>query len=122
MDGAIYLIHSAQHIFQEVPVYKIGMTEQKTYGRFNQYPYGSKLLFHIACVNYRVAERQLLDIFRAKYRQTDDGLEYFEGDKDDMIEDIYNFIKNHNKVVEVPEVEYDKKTSPSLLWDLNYIV
>ena len=69
--------------------------------RFTNYPKGSDLLFHIACPDCDTLEKQIVEQFKNKYIQiTDYGIEYFQGNPDEMINIIFNLVKtyaNHNQ-------------------------
>lgn len=95
--GYIYVIHSQNHILLNLPIYKIGMTENIK-RRFNQYPKGSKLLYHSECYYYKECEKYLISEFIKKYIQKKDyGNEYFEGDIDNIISDVKISVSQHLK-------------------------
>lgn len=85
----VYLLQEREFVHNGRPVYKIGKTKQSNQKRFAQYPKGSILLFQRKCHDCHQVEQQLIQRFQDQYQQkTDIGCEYFEGDPDDMIEDM----------------------------------
>lgn len=94
----IYLLQEREFIKTQEPIYKLGMTTKENYGRFNQYPKGSILLFQIICNDCRMVEKSLLKVFKEHFiPRKDIGTEYFEGDYKEMIDIIYHNIKNQKK-------------------------
>ena len=90
----IYLLQEREFVRLNENVFKIGMTNQAGYGRFNNYTKGSILLFHIICDDCRIVERELISQFRLLYKQRKDiGNEYFEGDYKSMIDVMYSYVK-----------------------------
>lgn len=95
MDNYIYLIQEREFIKSGEKIYKIGKTKQKNLKRLQNYPKGSKLIFQCICDDCDTVEIKLINIFKKKYiQQKDIGTEYFKGNYDDMIVDIYNCIMN----------------------------
>jgi hypothetical protein len=98
MAEYIYLIQLREFIGKNV--YKIGRTKQEGNKRINQYPNGSILQLQIKCNNCTELETKLIKLFKDNYiHKREYGNEYFEGDVDKMIEDIYNVknVKYQNK-------------------------
>lgn len=90
----IYLLQEREFVRLNENVFKIGMTNQAGYGRFNNYTKGSILLFHIICNDCRIVERELISQFKLLYKQRKDiGNEYFEGDYRTMIDVMYSYVK-----------------------------
>jgi len=86
---AVYMIQEREFIQSETPVYKIGRTCQEPMKRFAQYPKGSSLLLHRACIDCREIETQIKTLFKKKYVQERAyGIEYFRGDAASMAADI----------------------------------
>lgn len=101
MNHYIYLIKEREFIKTCENVYKIGKTTQETLGRYKQYPKGSELLIHIKCHDCHLIEKQLISLFKTKYKQRKDvGREYFEGDHINMIKCIIMMIY----LTDVPDV------------------
>ena len=95
MTQYIYLVQAREFIKTKEAVYKIGMTTMENYKRFKNYPKGSILLFHMACINAKRLETSIINIFDNKFkRMYDIGREYYEGDPNSMIEIIYTSIKD----------------------------
>ena len=91
----IYLIQLREFIKTGENIYKFGRTQQENFKRFYQYPKNSKLIFQIICNDSKVLEHKILIKFRQKYiSRKDIGAEYFEGDHTEMINDIFDVIKN----------------------------
>jgi hypothetical protein len=95
-NEGIYLIHTRELRSLNEITYKIGRSYDLDV-RITQYPKKSKIIFAINCENSVLCERELMKIFKSKFIQKlDYGTEYFEGDKKEMIKEIYNFINNIN--------------------------
>lgn len=89
----IYLLQEREFIKTNEKIYKIGKTKQKNNDRFKQYPKGSILLFQLICPDCDTLEKELITIFKNKYKHRKDiGNEYFEGDSNNMIQIIYQTI------------------------------
>jgi hypothetical protein len=87
----IYILQEREHINANIPIFKIGKTKQENVKRIKQYPKGSKLILQSDCFDCDKLERKIIELFKNKYIQkTDIGLEYFEGNIDDMKIDIFN--------------------------------
>jgi hypothetical protein len=94
----IYLLQEREFIKTNENIYKVGMTKKENYGRFNQYPNGSNLLFQMVCNDRIIIEKQILNFFKEGFQQRNDiGREYFEGDYKSMIDIIYSTIKADEK-------------------------
>lgn len=91
MTEYIYLLHPFEFIHKDV--YKIGKTKQENLKRFGNYPKGSVLLYQTVCVNCDVTEKEILKLFKIKYNLIK-GYEYFQGDYNEMINDIYQLTNN----------------------------
>jgi hypothetical protein len=91
----IYLLQEREFIKTKETIYKIGKTKQNNNDRLKQYPKGSTLLLQIVCCNCDNSEKNLIKIFKNKYKHCKQiGNEYFDGDSDDMIKTICNNIIN----------------------------
>ena len=90
----IYLIIEKEYITNNEDIFKIGKTTQKRLKRFDKYKSGSILLSYNRCTDCHISEKEIIKFFKIKYKQRlDIGLEYFEGNHEDMINDIYSIIK-----------------------------
>jgi hypothetical protein len=90
----IYLLHEREFICRNMDIYKIGRTSKPLLTRFNQYPKGSKLLYQRECDNSIKMELNIINFFKNKYNhKTDIGNEYFEGNYNEMIDDINIILK-----------------------------
>jgi hypothetical protein len=96
-----YLLQEREFVISNKNVYKVGKSKQENCRRTNQYPKGSKLFLIIECIDSDLMEKQILDLFRNKYIcRTDIGSEYFEGDVENMMSDIFSFRKTINNSTE----------------------
>ena len=109
----VYLVQEREFIKTNEKIYKIGRTKKENLTRFNQYPKGSALLLQLTCKDCVKLETELIKCFIGKYKQcTDIGNEYFEGDYEDMIEDIFDIKRKLFKVD--PEMLEVAKEIPSM--------
>jgi hypothetical protein len=96
MEG-IYLIHTREFIKSNENIYKIGRSNNIEC-RIRNYPKGSNVLFIMKCKNSTLCEDNLINLFKKKFIQSKYyGNEYFEGDEDLMIDEIYKYLSIHNK-------------------------
>jgi hypothetical protein len=103
----IYLLREREFEKTGENIYKIGRTKKENFQRFNQYPKGSVLLFHMICSNCEQIESNLIQLFREHFRQCKEiGTEYFEGDCFAMIDLIYKEIVNEREIIN------EQKTNP----------
>ena len=85
MDGTVYIIQEREFIKSKEPVFKMGMTIRSIEKRMSGYPKGSKILMCSPVKNVKLTEKELKNEFEANFKQRRDiGLEYFEGDIDEM--------------------------------------
>lgn len=103
----IYILQTREFIKSGESVYKIGRTTKPQFERFSQYPKGSELLMQKKCTDSKCAEKDIIKLFKTKYKTTTYGTEYFEGDCDDMIDDMDIILSKYRK----PKVS-DKKEMP----------
>jgi small-conductance mechanosensitive channel len=90
----VYLLKEREFVISGKPIYKIGKSKQENVCRIRQYPKGSILLFQKICDNCDDSEKELKKLFNKKYiKHTEIGSEYFEGDVNQMIMDIFEQIK-----------------------------
>ena len=100
-EEGIYLIHTREFYNNNKPIFKIGRSHTLE-NRIKYYPKGSKIICMINCINSVICEKELIKIFKEKFTQKlEYGIEYFEGDKNDMIIEILLFI--HKMIKEVNE-------------------
>ena len=106
----IYLLQEREFIKTNESVYKVGKTKQENLTRFYQYPKGSLLLQQSVCSNCDLMEGNIIKIFKTKYiHRKDIGNEYFEGNWNDMKEDIDNCLNTFAKNV----INYRRPTVPN---------
>lgn len=127
----VYILHEREFIRLKENVYKIGRTKQKPHQRFNGYPKGSIPIYTKSVYDCLKIENIILSIFKKRYIQKlEYGTEYFEGDHNDMINqineiiikyDIYEIqnnnihIENDNKYKNNPnEVTQENKNDTSV--------
>ena len=110
MEG-IYLIHPREFVSTDLSIYKLGRSNNID-NRVKQYPKGSNILCMLMCKNSIACENYLINLFKNKFTQnTYYGSEYFEGDKQMMIREIFNHLDEQyvkNKKIEA-EIEAKKK-------------
>ena len=91
MEG-IYFIHTRELLSLKEPIYKLGRSNNLDC-RVRNYPKRSNVLFTMKCKNSIKCEQHLIKLFKEKFIQKKDyGTEYFEGDIDEMINEIYNYL------------------------------
>lgn len=89
----IYLIKEKRYIDEEKEIYKIGKSTQENTRRVKSYPSGSKLYLQIRCINCHEMERKLISIFNDTFNLVR-GREYFLGEIKDMMDIVYNEIRD----------------------------
>jgi len=111
----IYLLQEREFLKTNETIYKIGKTTQMNYDRFKQYPNGSVLLYQTICDNCHTLEKELLSIFKNKFKHRKDiGNEYFEGNYKDMIDIISNkSLSKNTKSFEKTTISELKVTKPT---------
>jgi DNA-directed RNA polymerase subunit RPC12/RpoP len=94
----LYLVHPYPCIIKKENIYKIGRSNN-LYKRISNYSNGSKCCIIIESLESKIDERSIIKIFNAKYKNIKFyGNEYFEGNRDDMIQTIKKYINNkYNK-------------------------
>jgi hypothetical protein len=92
----IYLLQEREFINTNQSIYKIGKTKCENLSRFCQYPKGSLLILQTLCYeDCDNVEKKIISLFISKYIQrTDIGREYFEGNVEEMENDIFLLSKN----------------------------
>lgn len=94
--GFIYLIFLREFINANQDIFKIGCCENID-RRKAQYPKKSIVIFHRYTSNYKEIEKKIIQIFDSKYIcRRDIGREYYEGNHNDMINDICQIINDIN--------------------------
>ena len=82
--GFNYIIHTREALRANENVYKIGRC-QCIKKRFSDYPTGSKLIHYSRTKDNKISESILKHVFTTKFtHRSDYGIEYFEGDLQDM--------------------------------------
>ena len=108
LTEGIYLIHIREFIITNKNIFKLGRSHNID-TRMGRYPKGSSIIAQLECCNSVQCEKELLVIFKSKFKQNKYyGIEYFEGDKYDMMDVICNEVKKYNKI-EKEKLEAVKK-------------
>jgi len=98
MEG-VYLIHTRECINTNKSIYKFGRSFNIS-NRVRQYPKDSNVEFTMSCSNSILYEKEILKLLRTQFTQaTLYGSEYFEGDKNLMINVIFNYLNNSGKQI-----------------------
>lgn len=86
----IYLLKEREFIKTKEDIYKIGKTRQSPNNRLTGYPKSSEVILFLEVPDCDIIEKTLIEIFKDVFIQRKDiGTEYFEGDKNKMIEIIF---------------------------------
>ena len=105
----VYLIQEREFIKTSENIFKIGKSKQENNKRINQYPKQSKLILQILCDNCDILEKELIISFKNKYNHRKDiGNEYFEGEHEDMIKNIFYTRNNIDDIVNYEKIEKEK--------------
>ena len=105
----VYLIQEREFIKTSENIFKVGKSKQENNKRINQYPKQSKLILQIVCDNCDELEKKLINIFKYKYNHRKDiGNEYFEGDHEDMIKNIFYTRNNIDNIINYEKIEKEK--------------
>lgn len=93
--GNIYIIHTREFISLNKPVYKIGRSANIA-NRCKQYPKKSRLIGSLFVKNTVLAENDIKNEFNIKFiRKLEYGLEYFEGNIIEMLDEFINIAKKY---------------------------
>lgn len=107
MEG-IYLIQTREFVRLKENTYKIGRSHNLK-NRVKNYPKNSFVILTMQCNDSVQCEKNLINIFKQKFIQkTEYGLEYFEGNMEEMITIIENTIKENAIVDNVINTISDK--------------
>ena len=89
-NNYIYILIEREFISLKSPIYKIGRTIQDHNKRMCGYPKGSSLILQMLCNDCIKVEADLIRQFKIKYKHRPDiGNEYFEGNINLMVKDVY---------------------------------
>ena len=92
----IYLIHVRKFVNSQENIYKIGESIDVD-KQLKRYPNGSIVLFRMKCKESKQCKEYLIKIFKEKFIQkTYYGNDYFEGDEDEMINEIFKYLYIYN--------------------------
>ncbi len=110
LSNYIYLLQEREFVNKNSNIFKVGMTSKPNHERFNQYPKGSILLFQIICNDCKTIEKIILENFKENFiHQIYYGNEYFEGDYNLMINNIFSIIKNYNEEQQIKFKNIEEK-------------
>lgn len=120
MSNYVYIIQEREFVRLGEPTYKIGKTGQETpWDRLKQYPKGSETYLLLKVDDKDEFERKILALFRNKYKQMSDyGVEYFQGDVKEMVQDFVNIQNNTDVKIKAPEPEPETKPELTSMNDL----
>lgn len=114
MTEFVYMLIEREFIKCKENIYKIGRTRDIK-SRLMGYPKGSQLLISLNVADSKYVEKQMITIFKQKYKQrTDIGTEYFEGILVEMQQDFNNIVAAQLQPltqVSFSEQECDQKNS-----------
>lgn len=101
----LYLLREREFVKSKELIFKIGRTRQSNDMRFKQYPKGSQLLFQMVCSDCYQCENKVKELFKTKYTPRPDiGREYFEGDYQQMMNDLINIIQSEIQTLRASDV------------------
>lgn len=107
-QGANYMAHLREFRNSKQEIYKIGGTERPVVERIRDYPKDTMLIVYANVLNHQESEQELIKIFDIKFiNRPDIGREYYEGNKNDMINEFlfvtrkYQTISGENQVVNI---------------------
>lgn len=87
-----YLLQEREFIGTKI--YKQGKSTQENTKRPGQYPKGTKLHLYFDTPDCDLVEKEILNLFGEKYKHRKDiGDEYFEGDLEEMLSDMFKIRK-----------------------------
>ena len=90
----LYLVHTFTCLSNSQNIYKIGRSKN-LYKRISSYGNGSICYLVIECLDSKTDELEIIKLFNAKYKNIKFyGNEYFEGEKNDMINTIKEYVNN----------------------------
>jgi hypothetical protein len=90
----VYILQEREFINSGEPVYKIGKTINPK-NRMSSYPKASNVLGNYLCGDCHTTEKSLIELFDVKFiKRKDLGLEYYQGDINEMVNEIYFLILN----------------------------
>ena len=103
--GYFYILREREFIRLNEQTYKIGQT-RFLHKRFQNYPKQSCIYLNLAVANCVDFEREVMKLFRNKYQnRTEYGREYFNGNVDEMINDVFHMRNIHRGLCFVEEMD-----------------
>lgn len=112
LNEYIYLLQIREFVSLNKPIYKIGKTKQPNMKRFNNYPKGSKLICQYLCIDCDNIEKKIIYTFKNKYNHKKEyGNEYFEGDANNMMYNIFKIIKSYSNISIENQIDSDNYDS-----------
>jgi hypothetical protein len=90
----VYLIQEREFVKTGEPIYRLGGTV-RIKQKCREFPTDSKIITILRVNDCVRAEKYLLTRFKERFvKRTDIGCEYFEGDEDQMTDEVHN-VKHH---------------------------
>ena len=105
MNGAVYLVQPQE--FSESSIYKIGMTKRNDDSRISSYGMDTTVLRIVECSNPKDVETELIQLFNRKF-ELSKGKEYFEGNKESMIECFNNCVSTLAIIEDTPDINIEE--------------
>ncbi len=98
MTEYVYIIQEREHLNAQKNIYKIGKTKRPPSERIKEYPKGSKPITFLLVNDCNECEKELKTEFIKKFIQRKDiGVEYFEGELDDIVDMFLQIAKTQYK-------------------------
>lgn len=90
----IYMLIEREFINSKKNIYKIGKTKQEPHKRFYGYPKDTRIIYLREVTDCDKCETDILNLFKNKFKlKKEIGREYFEGNKNDMVNEIHNYLQ-----------------------------
>ena len=117
-EGYIYAIILREFIKTKESIIKVGRS-QNVFERRADYPKSSKMLFACFVSDCKMAEKLVLQVLKSRFIvRSDIGLEYFEGNINEIITTVRDTLEmpdDYFKHLTVPEPNFEKPTLNSLV-------
>lgn len=118
----IYLIQPRSSIEANLNVYKIGKTTRNVIKRLDEYEKGSELCFARKVVNCDLIETIIIKHLKTKFiNRTDFGREYFEGNENEIMNEIYMCCNKNNNITSIRPIDDKIVTDIELLCNMGDI-
>jgi hypothetical protein len=118
-ENKCYIVQEREFVKTKEKIFKLGRTKQKGLKRFKQYPKGTVVIIVLDVDDCIIFEKQMIKIFDEKFIcRRDIGREYYEGDSDEMINEMKKIKREYeiNKIIKkydihknnIPTIPEDK--------------